>query len=66
VSFIEQFRDALLRYAMSFEICTHEAEEVIPEVVFSMFQYLQPEGSLRAFAGGFFASCSAARKSVKN
>jgi RNA polymerase sigma-70 factor, ECF subfamily len=37
----EQFRDPLLRYALSFGIPVHDAEEVIQEVFLSLFRHLQ-------------------------
>jgi RNA polymerase sigma-70 factor, ECF subfamily len=37
----EQFRDPLLRYALSFAIPVHDAEEVIQEVFLSLFRHLQ-------------------------
>jgi len=35
MEFFEQFRDPLLRYALSFGIPVHDAEEVIQEVFLS-------------------------------
>src|ERR1700734_458453 len=37
----EQFRNPLLRYALSFGIPVHDAEEVIQEVFLSLFRHLQ-------------------------
>ena len=41
MEFFEQFRDPLLRYALSFGIPVHDAEEVIQEVFLSLFRHLQ-------------------------
>jgi RNA polymerase sigma-70 factor (ECF subfamily) len=37
----EQFRDPLLRYALSFGLSLHDAEEVTQEVFLSLFRHLQ-------------------------
>ncbi len=37
----EQFRNPLLRYALSFGISAHDAEEVVQEVFLSLFRHLQ-------------------------
>jgi RNA polymerase sigma-70 factor (ECF subfamily) len=41
MSLFEQFRNPLLRYALSFGIPVHDAEEVIQEVFLSLFRHLQ-------------------------
>jgi RNA polymerase sigma-70 factor, ECF subfamily len=50
----EQFRDPLLRYALSFGICMHDAEEVIQEVFLSLFQHLQSGRSRKNLRGWIF------------
>src|SRR5580698_6534693 len=37
----DQFRNPLLRYALSFGIPVHDAEEVVQEVFLSLFRHLQ-------------------------
>jgi len=54
----EDFRGPLLRYALSFGISTHDAEEVIQEVFLSLFRHLQMGRSRKTSAGGSFASCT--------
>jgi len=41
IELYEQFRDPLLRYALSLGIYLHDAEEVIQEVFLSLFRHLQ-------------------------
>jgi RNA polymerase sigma-70 factor, ECF subfamily len=50
----EQFRDPLLRYALSFGICIHDAEEVIQEVFLSLFRHLQLGRSRQNLRGWIF------------
>jgi RNA polymerase sigma-70 factor (ECF subfamily) len=50
----EQFRDPLLRYALSFGICMHDAEEVIQEVFLSLFRHLQLGRSRKNLRGWVF------------
>jgi RNA polymerase sigma-70 factor, ECF subfamily len=50
----EQFRDPLLRYALSFGICMHDAEEVIQEVFLSLFRHLQLARSRKNLRGWIF------------
>jgi RNA polymerase sigma-70 factor, ECF subfamily len=50
----EQFRDPLLRYALSFGICMHDAEEVIQEVFLSLVRHLQLGRSRRNLRGWIF------------
>ncbi len=50
----EQFRDPLLRYALSFGICMHDAEEVIQEVFLSLFRHLQLGKSRKNLRGWIF------------
>lgn len=48
----EEFRNPLLRYALSFGIPMHDAEEVIQEVFLSLFRHLQlgrPRRNLRGW-----------------
>jgi RNA polymerase sigma-70 factor, ECF subfamily len=47
----EQFRDPLLRYALSFGIPVHDAEEVIQEVFLSLFRHLQLHRSRKSLRG---------------
>lgn len=50
----EQFRDPLLRYALSFGIGVHDAEEVIQEVFLSLFRHLQLGRSRKNLRGWIF------------
>jgi len=50
----ERFRDPLLRYALSFGICIHDAEEVIQEVFLSLFRHLQLGRSRKNLRGWIF------------
>src|ERR1700727_1517321 len=50
----EQFRNPLLRYALSFGIPMHDAEEVIQEVFLSLFRHLQLRRSRRNLRGWIF------------
>jgi RNA polymerase sigma-70 factor (ECF subfamily) len=50
----EQFRDPLLRYAISFGIPMHDAEEVIQEVFLSLFRHLQLRRSRKNLRGWIF------------
>jgi RNA polymerase sigma-70 factor, ECF subfamily len=50
----EQFRDPLLRYALSFGIPVHDAEEVIQEVFLSLFRHLQLRRSRKNLRGWIF------------
>jgi RNA polymerase sigma-70 factor (ECF subfamily) len=50
----EQFRDPLLRYALSFGICMHDAEEVIQEVFLSLCRHLQLGRSRKNLRGWIF------------
>ncbi len=50
----EQFRDPLLRYALSFGICMHDAEEVIQEVFLSLFRHLKMGRSRTNLRGWIF------------
>jgi RNA polymerase sigma-70 factor (ECF subfamily) len=50
----EQFRNPLLRYALSFGIPAHDAEEVIQEVFLSLFRHLQLRRSRRNLRGWIF------------
>jgi RNA polymerase sigma-70 factor, ECF subfamily len=50
----EQFRNPLLRYALSFGICIHDAEEVIQEVFLSLFRHLQLGRSRKNLRGWIF------------
>jgi len=50
----EQFRDPVLRYALSFGISVHDAEEVIQEVFLSLFRHLQLRRSRKNLRGWIF------------
>lgn len=50
----EQFRDPLLRYALSFGISIHDAEEVTQEVFLSLFRHLQLGRSRKHLRGWIF------------
>src|ERR1700691_4584684 len=49
-----QFRDPLLRYALSLGIRVHDAEEVIQEVFLSLFRHLQLRRSRKNLRGWIF------------
>jgi RNA polymerase sigma-70 factor, ECF subfamily len=50
----EQFRDPLLRYALSLGIPLHDAEEVVQEVFLSLFRHLQLRKSRSNLRGWLF------------
>jgi RNA polymerase sigma-70 factor, ECF subfamily len=50
----EQFRNPLLRYALSFGIPVHDAEEIIQEVFLALFRHLQARGSQKNLRGWIF------------
>jgi RNA polymerase sigma-70 factor (ECF subfamily) len=50
----EQFRNPLLRYALSFGLPVHDAEEVIQEVFLSLFRHLQLGRSRKNLRGWIF------------
>jgi RNA polymerase sigma-70 factor, ECF subfamily len=50
----EQFRNPLLRYALSFGIPVHDAEEIIQEVFLALFRHLQSSGSRKNLRGWIF------------
>jgi len=50
----EQFRAPLLRYALSFGIPMHDAEEIIQEVFLSLFRHLQLRRSRKNLRGWIF------------
>jgi RNA polymerase sigma-70 factor (ECF subfamily) len=50
----EQFRDPMMRYALSFGICMHDAEEVIQEVFLSLFRHLKLGRSRKNLRGWIF------------
>ena len=50
----DQFRDPLLRYALSFGISVHDAEEVTQEVFLSLFRHLQLRRSRKNLRGWIF------------
>jgi RNA polymerase sigma-70 factor (ECF subfamily) len=54
ISLFEEFRGPLLRYALSFGISVHDAEEVTQEVFLSLFRHLQLRRSRRNLRGWIF------------
>ena len=50
----EQFRNPLLRYAFSFGIPVHDAEEIVQEVFLSLFRHLQAGKSQKNLRGWIF------------
>src|SRR3984885_15007802 len=50
----EQLRNPLLRYALSFGIPVHDAEEVIQEVFLAFFRHLQLRRSRKNLRGWIF------------
>jgi RNA polymerase sigma-70 factor, ECF subfamily len=54
LSLFDQFRDPLLRYALSFGIPVHDAEEVIQEVFLALFRHLQSGRLDRNLRGWIF------------
>jgi RNA polymerase sigma-70 factor (ECF subfamily) len=54
MTFFEQYRDPILRYALSFGISVHDAEEVAQEVFLSLFRHLQLGRSRKNLRGWIF------------
>jgi RNA polymerase sigma-70 factor (ECF subfamily) len=54
VELFERFRDPVLRYALSFGIAVHDAEEVAQEVFVSLFRHLQLGRSRKNLRGWIF------------
>src|ERR1700722_9164838 len=54
IELFEQFRDPLLRYALSLGIPVHDAEEVVQEVFLSLFRHLQLRKSRKNLRGWIF------------
>lgn len=52
----EKHRNPVLRYALSFGIPVHDAEEVVQEVFLSLFRHLQLRNPGKIFASGSSAS----------
>ena len=50
----EQFRNPLLRYALSFGIPVHDAEEIVQEVFLALFRHLRSHGSRKSLPGWIF------------
>src|SRR5271154_4497940 len=50
----EQFRNPLLRYAISFGVPVHDAEEIVQEVFLSLFRHLQLRRSRKNLRGWVF------------
>jgi RNA polymerase sigma-70 factor, ECF subfamily len=54
MALFEQFRNPLLRYALSFGVPVHDAEEIIQEVFLSLFRHLQLRRSRENLRGWIF------------
>jgi RNA polymerase sigma-70 factor (ECF subfamily) len=54
MNLFEQSRNPLLRYALSFDIPVHDAEEVIQEVFLALFRHLQLGRSRKNLRGWMF------------
>jgi RNA polymerase sigma-70 factor (ECF subfamily) len=50
----DQFRNPLLRYALSFGVRTHDAEEIIQEVFLALFRHVRSGGSRKNLPGWIF------------
>src|SRR5271154_5426127 len=50
----EEFRNPLLRYALSFGVPVHDAEEIVQEVFLSLFRHLQLRRSRKNLRGWIF------------
>jgi len=50
----ERFRNPLLRYALSFGVPVHDAEEIVQEVFLSLFRHLQLRRSRKNLRGWIF------------
>jgi len=54
MNLFDQFRDSLLRYALSFGLSPHDAEEVTQEVFLALFRHLQMGRSRKNLRGWIF------------
>jgi RNA polymerase sigma-70 factor (ECF subfamily) len=54
LSLFDQFRDPLLRYALSFGLSMHDAEETVQETFLALFRHLKMERSTRNLRGWIF------------
>ena len=54
MNLFEQFRNPLVRYALSFGIPVHDAEEIAQEVFLALFKHLQSLGSRKNIRGWIF------------
>ncbi len=54
VDLFEQYRNPLLRYALSFGLSVHDAEEVVQEVFLSLFRHLQLQRSRKNLRGWIY------------
>jgi RNA polymerase sigma-70 factor (ECF subfamily) len=54
MSLFDRFRNPILRYALSFGIPVHDAEEIVQEVFLSLFRHLQLQRSRRNLRGWIF------------
>src|SRR5271155_36263 len=54
MALFEEFRNPLLRYALSFGVPVHDAEEIIQEVFLALFRHLQLQRSRKNLRGWIF------------
>lgn len=54
VNLFDQFRDRLLRYALSFGLPVQDAEEIVQEVFLALFRHLQGEKPQQNLPGWLF------------
>jgi RNA polymerase sigma-70 factor, ECF subfamily len=54
IDLFEQYRNPLLRYALSFGLSVHDAEEVLQEVFLSLFRHLQLQRSRKSLRGWIY------------
>src|SRR5277367_71035 len=54
IDLFEQYRNPLLRYALSFGLSVHDAEEVVQEVFLSLFRHLQLQRSRKNLRGWIY------------
>src|SRR6202789_4339371 len=54
MNLVDQFRNPLLRYVLSFGVPVHDAEEIIQEVFLSLFRHLQLRRSRKNLRGWIF------------
>jgi RNA polymerase sigma-70 factor, ECF subfamily len=54
IRLFDQYRDALLRYILSFGLSAHDGEEIVQEVFLALFRHLRAGKSRRNLAGWVF------------